>query len=82
MRRAVSAAAIKYGEVMPLARISAMMGASAIARASANAAHARQPASRACGVAPRLIVILVFPYRPERRVVLADDGPILAAAHD
>jgi hypothetical protein len=40
-----------YGAVMPLARISAMTGASAAARASARAADARRAASRACWLA-------------------------------
>jgi hypothetical protein len=40
---------------MPLARISAITGASATARASAFAAHTRRAASRASGVATALI---------------------------
>jgi hypothetical protein len=42
---------------MPLARISAMTGASTTARASACAAHTRQAASRASGVSTALIGI-------------------------
>jgi hypothetical protein len=49
--RWVSAAAMAYGVVMPLACISAIIGASATARASARTAHAMRAASRACGVA-------------------------------
>ena len=56
--RAVRAAAMAYGSVMPLALISAMTGASATARASARAVDARRAASRACGVGTALTVIL------------------------
>src|SRR6516162_11528502 len=42
---------------MPLARISAMIGASAAARASARAARTRRAASRACGVTTVFIII-------------------------
>jgi hypothetical protein len=52
MPRAVRAAAIAYGVVMPLARISAIIGASARARASARAIVALRAAARACGVTP------------------------------
>jgi hypothetical protein len=57
MPRAVRAAAMAYGAVMPLARISAMIGASATARASACAMQTRRAASRASGVATALIDI-------------------------
>jgi len=57
MPRAVSAPAMAYGPTIPLARISAITGARAIARASACAMHTRRAASRACGVATALIAI-------------------------
>jgi hypothetical protein len=55
---------MQTGEVMPLDRISEITGESAAARASASAAHARQPASRACGVAPGFIPISPRPQSP------------------
>jgi hypothetical protein len=60
---------MQTGEVMPLDRISEITGASAAARASASAAHARQPASRACGVAPGF-----FPISPRPQTKTAGGG--------
>jgi hypothetical protein len=71
---------MRTGEVTPLDRISEITGASAAARASASATHARQPASRACGVAPGFIPISPRPQTKTQALsVAANDGPILAS---
>jgi hypothetical protein len=57
MPRRVRSAPIAYGVVMPLAYISAVIGASAAARSSARAIVACRPASRASGVAAISVTI-------------------------
>jgi hypothetical protein len=75
MPHAVSAAAMACGEIIPFARISAITGASAIARASAFAATNRRAASRASGVATVLKAIALRSERMPRPERGDDEAP-------